>query len=88
MTVVGELYFFCYTQINTADRSSEEKKDARSADKRHTRKVAAERRAEQIAHLKELIIRAGSWLTLPFCTTTPSEKPTPSILAQNPVLMH
>ena len=88
MIVVGELYVFCYTQIKTADHSPEERKDARAADKRYNRKLAAEHRAEQMAYLKELFIRAGDWLTLPFCTATPSEEHTPLILDQTPALMH
>jgi len=88
MTVVGEFYIFCYTQFKTAECSSEEKKDACAADERYFRKLAAERRAEQMAYLKELFIRAGSWLTLPFCTATSSEEDTPLILDQTPDLIH
>jgi hypothetical protein len=85
MTVVDKLYVFCYTPLKTADHFSEERKDACAADEHYIRKLAAERRAEQIAYLKELFM---SWLRLPFRTAASSEKHTALILDQSLDLIH
>ena len=85
MTVVGELYVLCCTQSRLLISSSEEKKDARAADKRHDQQLAAERRAEQMAYLKGLFIPAWSWMTSPFRAAASSEEHTALILDQPPL---
>jgi hypothetical protein len=74
MTVVGELYVLFCIQLTLLISSSEEINDARSAEERRSRKLTAERRAEQIAVLKGLFIRAGSWIASPFRTSASFEK--------------
>ncbi|KAF5375873.1 hypothetical protein D9615_008242 [Tricholomella constricta] len=87
MTIVGELYILCYAPRRMLTSSSEETKDALACQQRYLQKLAAERRAEQIAHLKELFSRAGSWLTSSFRTVESSEEHTPLIWDQPPALI-
>ena len=70
MTIVGEPYLLCGTQVRLLISSSEEMKDVYAAEKRRSRKVAAERRAKQITIITYLglFIHAGSWMALPFRT--------------------
>jgi hypothetical protein len=74
MTVVGELYVLFCIQLKLLISSSEEINDCCAAEECRSRKLAAERRAEQIAALKGLFICAGSWIASPFLTAASFQK--------------